>query len=156
MTAAVLPLGALYHLGFIARDLDAATAALGARYDVSRFRRIRRNAWLDVAQARVGEMILEISQIGPGAPALYADYEVDPATGIGLHHYGQRIATTEGWADLQAAIAAHGLAVPFAGEAMDGDLRFAFVDTRRDIGAYTEYVFWTGSALGMNDSIPRH
>ena len=156
MGAAVLPLDGLYQLGFMTRDLDAAMAMLGERYGVSRFRRRRNHDWMETAHAYAGESMLELIAVGPGAPALYADFALEPGTVARLHHLGRRITDAQGWRGLEAAIAASGLATPMIGVAMGGELKYAYVDTRADLGVYSEYVWLSGAAAHLYDDVPHN
>ena len=152
---AVLPLTDFYQFGFVTRDLDAATARLGARYGIASFRRKQANPWMETAHAYVGPSMIEIIAVGTEAPSLYRDDL--PDDGIArLHHLGYRIADPAGWAALEEALAASGLATPMKGAVMDGHLRYAYVDTRADLGVYTEYVCLTGPAERIYDDVPRH
>jgi len=153
--ASFLPLTDFYQFGFVARDLDAATQQLGARYGITRFRRKRANEWMESAHAYVGATMIEIIAVGDGAPALYTDYLSDDSTAR-LHHLGYRVADAAAWDNLEEALAASGLSAPFKGAVMDGHLRYAYVDTRADLGIYTEYVCLTGPAATMYDDIPHN
>ncbi|MFC0304087.1 VOC family protein [Rhizorhabdus histidinilytica] len=153
--SAALPLTGFYQFGFVTRDLDAATARLGARYGIAHFRRRQANPWMETAHAYAGPSMIEIIAVGEAAPALYRDHL--PDDGIArLHHLGYRIAGAAGWEALEEAISASGLAAPMKGAVMDGHLRYAYVDTRADLGIYTEYVCLTGPAERLYDDVPRH
>ncbi|QTH22620.1 VOC family protein [Rhizorhabdus wittichii] len=152
--SAALPLTGFYQFGFVTRDLDAATARLGERYGIARFRRKQANPWMQTAHAWAGDTMIEIIAVNAEAPPLYRDHL--PDDGIArLHHLGYRIADQAGWAALEEAISASGLAVPMKGAVMDGHLRYAYVDTRADLGIYTEYVCLTGPAERIYDDVPR-
>jgi hypothetical protein len=106
------------------------------------------------AHAYAGQSMIEIIAVGEEAPALYRDHL--PGDGIArLHHLGYRIADPAGWEALEQAISASGLAAPMKGAVMDGHLRYAYVDTRADLGIYTEYVCLTGPAERIYDDVPR-
>jgi hypothetical protein len=153
--SAMLPLGGLYQLGFVTRDLDAAMALLGDRYGIARFRRRRVNAWMETAHAYAGTTMIELIAVGDDAPPLYRDH-VSADDTARLHHLGHRIADVAGWEKLETALAESGLAVPMKGAAMDGHLRYAYVETRADLGIYTEYVWLTGPAEAIYDDVPRN
>lgn len=153
---AALPLDGLYQLGFTTRDLAAAVTLLRERYGVIRFRRRRASEWMETAHAYAGESMLEIIAVGPGAPALYAEHLPEGDGIVRLHHLGRRIADPRGWARLEAAIHAGGYDTPMKGAVMDGHLRFAYVDTRADLGIYSEYICLTGPAERIYDDVPRN
>lgn len=150
-----LPLANFYQFGYVTRDLDAATKLLGERYGVSRFRHRQANEWMTTAHAYAGPSMLEIIAVTAAAPRLYTDYLTDDAVAR-LHHLGHRIADEAEWEKFETALAASGLAAPMKGAVMDGHLRYAYVDTRADLGIYTEYVCLTGPASTMYDDIPHN
>ena len=153
--APFLPLTDFYQFGFVARDLDAAIDQLGTRYGITRFRRKRANEWMESAHAYAGASMIEIIAVSDGAPALYTDYLPDDGAAR-LHHLGYRVADPAAWARLEAALAYSGVAAPFKGAVMDGHLRYAYVDTRADLGIYSEYVCLTGPAANIYDDVPRN
>lgn len=153
--SATLPLGSLFQLGFVARDLDVAMARLGERYGIARFRRRQTNAWMETAHAYAGSTMIELIAIGDDAPALYRDHIPADGGGARLHHLGHRIDIAD-WEQLESALLESGLAVPMKGAVMDGHLRYAYVDTRADLGLYTEYVCLTGPAEAIYDDVPRN
>lgn len=150
-----LPLTDFYQLGFVTRDLGRATELLGGRYGIRRFRRKRANDWMESAHAFAGETMIELIAVGEGAPPLYTAHLPADETAR-LHHLGYRIPDTASWERLESAIAGSGLATPLKGAAMDGHLRYAYVDTRADLGIYTEYVCLTGAAERIYDDVPRN
>ncbi len=156
MARATLPLGNLYQLGFLTHDLDAGMARLRDRYGVTHFRRRQATAWMETAHAYAGESMLELIRVGPGAPALYTGSLPAPGQVMRLHHLGRRIADAAGWEALQAAIASSGLDVPMQGEIMNGGLKYAYVDTREDLGLYSEYVCLIGEAEQIYDDVPHN
>lgn len=144
-----------YQMGFVARDLDHALMTLGNRYGVARFRRKRSSEWLESAHAWLGNTMIEVLAVGSGAPSLYDDHiPVDPAA-VRLHHHGYRAANADAWAAINRQVVAAGLAAPMRGAVMDGQLNYMYVDTRADLGIYSEYVYLTGAATGIYDDVPR-
>jgi hypothetical protein len=145
-----------YQLGFVARDLDAAIRHLGERYGVTRWRRKESSASMASAHAWCGAVMLELIAVGPGAPAIYDDYIPRDAVAARLHHHGYRVEDAARWADINRRMDASGLATDMRGAVMDGDLNYLYADTRADLGIYSEFVFLTGSALGLYDDVPRN
>jgi len=145
-----------YQMSFIARDLDRATEALSRRFGITRFRRRQSAPWLETAHAWSADAMIEVMLIGEGAPALYAGYTPEDPAAIRLHHHGYRVADEAGWAAIERRVADAGLEAPMKGAAMNGDLRFLYVDTRRELGLYSEFVMLGGSAAGLYDDVPRN
>lgn len=151
-----LPLSRFYQFGFIAGDLDFATRRLGEHHGIRHFRRKRANDWMESAHAYVGETMIEIIAAGPDAPRLYTDHLPEAGAAARLHHLGYRIPDVFAWEQLESAILSTGIATPMKGTAMDGHLRFAYLDTRSDLGLYSEYVCLTGPAERIYDDVPRN
>ncbi|MBG6120136.1 MULTISPECIES: VOC family protein [unclassified Sphingobium] len=156
MTApAHLPLDGLYQLGFTTRDLERAQQLLGERYGISRWRVRQPNPRMRTAHAYAGESMIELIEPSPEGDRLYLDHMPQGDGVARLHHLGRRIADAQAWERLEQGIAALGLAVPMGGSVMEGDLHYAYVDTRADLGIYSEYVWLQGKALSLYDDIPR-
>lgn len=150
-----LPLTRFYQFGFIAGDLDFATHRLGERYGIRHFRRKRANDWMESAHAYVGETMIEIISTGPDAPGIYTDH-LPEGGAVRLHHLGYRVPDVSAWEQLESVILSTGIAAPMKGTAMNGHLRFAYLDTLSDLGLYTEYVCLTGPAERIYDDVPRN
>ncbi|KEQ53191.1 VOC family protein [Sphingobium chlorophenolicum] len=145
-----------YQMGFVARDLDRATAALGQRFGITHFRRKRSSPTMDAAHAWVGAIMLELIQIGPGAPDIYEAYVPDDPSAVRLHHHGFRAADAAAWESINRRIDAVGLATPMRGAVMDGQLNYIYADTRADTGVYSEFVYLTGAATSIYDDVPHN
>jgi hypothetical protein len=150
-----IPLTRFYQFGYVTRDLDAAMDRLASRYGVARFRRKQTSEWMESAHAWAGDTMLEILALGEGAPALYTDYLPAVGDAARLHHLGYRVELDE-WPAVEQAIADAGMATSMAGTVMDGHLRFAYADTRQDLGIYTEFVCLTGPATEIYNDVPRN
>jgi hypothetical protein len=145
-----------YQMGFVARDLDRATEAMGRRFGVTRFRRKRSSDWMETAHAWTADAMIELMVLGEGAPALYSGYLPDAMSAVRLHHHGYRVADEAGWAAIERRVADAGLDAPMKGAVMNGDLHFMYVDTRAELGIYSEFVMLRGSASGLYDDVPRN
>lgn len=145
-----------FQLGFVARDLEGATAMLSRRYGVERFRRRRATEWMESAHAWIGDVMIEVIAIGTGAPALYGDCLADDPAARRLHHHGFRVADADAWAAIERRVAEDGLATPMKGTVMDGQLNYMYVDTRADLGIYSEFIHLTGAATTLYDDVPRN
>lgn len=154
--ADVLPMGHFYQFGYLSRDIDAAAAALRDRFGITQVRRKRSSEWMETLHAWTGDTMVEVIVCGEGAPALYTDFPLPPAGDLVLHHLGRRIMDEETWAGMERVAASQGLVTEMMGSVMNGQLRYAYVDTRRMLGLYTEYVMLSGDALRIYDDVPQN
>ncbi|GAC1572099.1 MAG: hypothetical protein NVS3B5_00750 [Sphingomicrobium sp.] len=145
-----------YQLGFVARDLDHAVAALGDRFGIMQFRRRRASDWLQTAHAWTAGAMIEVMQIGDSAPALFEGYVPTDQRAIRLHHHGYRVADQASWDEIAHRCASAGFVVPLEGTVMNGDLRYMYVDTRDALGVFSEFVMLTGTALSIYDDVPHN
>jgi hypothetical protein len=152
---AILPMGGFYQFGYVTREIEPALATLGAMFGISKVRRRRSSEWMETAHAWTGRTMIEVIAPGEDAPPLFTQYLPARAGVLQLHHLGHRIETAGDWAYLEQAIHDHQLEVPFAGSLMDGQLHYAYVDTRAALGIYTEYVCLSGAALRIYDDVPQ-
>lgn len=152
----ILPMGHFYQFGYLASDLDAAVEALRDRFGITQTRRERSAPWMETLHAWTGETMVEVIVCGEGAPALYTDYPLPAPGDLLLHHLGRRIMDDDTWASMERAVAARGIGTSMMGSHLDGQLRYAYVDTRAMLGLYTEYVMLTGAALGVYDDVPHN
>ena len=149
-------LDGFYQMGFVACDLDRATHALAESYGITRFRRKQSSPTIDAAHAWVGNLMIELIAIRPGAPDIYEAFVPEDPAAIRLHHHGYRVADAEAWAAVQERIAKAGYATPMKGAAMDGQLNYLYADTRSITGLYSEFVYLTGAATAIYDDVPRN
>ncbi len=160
--------GQLFQMSYITRDLDAAMAhakaAMGiahfdttdAEVEVLSFGKLR-PLKIRAASANIGRNQFEIIQPVSGAIEVYTD-EVDLSGHIlNFHHIA--IAVRGGiaqWRELLAEVRASGdeFAYLFPAEPGDDDkLCFAYVDTRRRLGHYTEYL-WVDETIKPIAAMP--
>lgn len=144
-----------FQLGFVARDIDRATAAIGERFGIPRFRR-KRNDWMESAHAWIGATMIEIIGVEPGVKQLYDNHIPDDPAVVRLHHHGYRVADAAAWAGIEQSLEAAGWDVPMKGAVMEGHLRYMYVDTRPDLGIYSEFILLSGPALDIYDDVPRN
>ena len=145
-----------FQMGFIALDLDAATQRLGERYGIREWRRKRSVDWMDPAHAWAGDVMIELIVLEDGAPPLYDGFEPATPSDVRLHHHGYLVEDAAQWAGLQQMVEQAGLDVPMGGALMDGHLNYMYVDTRPDLGIYTEFIYETGPARNRYDDVPRN
>ena len=156
MLRPMLPMTGFYQFGYVTRDLDAAKQALRDHFGVVSTRYRKSSEWMETLHAWTGASMIEVIAVGEGAPPLYTDYVPDEPGKLVLHHLGRRIDSVEQWDAMETAVGSLGLDKPMHGAVMDGDLRFAYVDTRALLGIYTEYVYLMGEALKIYDDVPRN
>lgn len=152
----ILPLSGFYHFGYITRDLDAAIEILSEQFGVKRYRRKFNAPWMEVVHAWTGSSQIEVAQYYDGAPQMFLDDVPEKPGQLRLQHLGRRIDTIEQWESLEKAIAAGGFKTPLNVNMMGGNLRAVFVDTRDITGLYSEYLFFSGPALSLNDDVPHN
>jgi len=156
MREGVLPLGRFYQFGYVTRDLDAAAETLRTQFGIERFRRKRNAEWMEALHAWTGDTQIEVLQLGEGAPQMYLDYIPAEPGKLRLQHLGRHIDTIEEWQRLEAVVAKSGFDTPLRANAMEGQLRALYVDTRDLLGIYSEYVYLSGAALNLYDDIPQN
>jgi hypothetical protein len=161
--------GQLFQMSYITRDLDAAMAharehmgvehfdTTDAEVDVLSFGEMKKLK-IRAAFANIGRNQFEIIQpVSGGATSVYTD-EVDLSGHIlNFHHIA--IAVRGGidqWRELLAEVRASGdefaLLAP-AVETDDDKVCFAYVDTRKRIGHYTEYL-WVDEGIKPIPAMP--
>lgn len=160
--------GELFQMSYITRDLDAAMAhcreALGveafhttdAEVEVLSFGRLR-PLKIRAAMANIGRNQFEIIEPVSGATEIYTD-EVDLDAHI-LNYHHIAIAVRGGhdaWLALLDEVRASGdeFAFLFPPEpSPDDKLAFCYVDTRKRLGHYTEYL-WVDESIKPVPAMP--
>lgn len=160
--------GELFQMSYITRDLDAAMehckATLGieefsttdAEVEVLSFGKLR-PLKIRAAMANIGRHQFEIIQPVSGATEIYTD-EVDLSGHI-LNYHHIAIAVRGGfdsWLELLDEVRASGdeFAYLFPVEPTPDDkLCFCYVDTRKRLGHYTEYL-WVDEAIKPIPAMP--
>lgn len=156
--------GDLVQMSYATRDIDAAIAHAEAEIGISGFSRSEpeievlsfgRKQMLGVkaAIANIGTRQFEIIQPVSGAIEIYTD-EVDLAGPIlNFHHVGIAVpGPSAAWDALLNDVRASGDAFAYlfpAAPSPDDRLRFCYVDTRRRLGHYTEYIWADPSLAGI-------
>jgi hypothetical protein len=158
----------LFQMSYITRDLDAAMAHCKAELGIEHFETTDaevevlsfgklRPLKIRAAFGNMGRNQLELIEPVSGATEIYTA-EVDLSKHIiNFHHIA--IAVRGGiaeWRALLAEVRASGdeFAYLFPPEASDDDkLAFAYVDTRKRLGHYTEYL-WVDEAIKPIPAMP--
>jgi hypothetical protein len=144
----------MYQHGYVVRDVDCAAARFKEVLGIPRFRVIRHGPDIATAHAWVGEVMIELVEVGPDGPAYFRPYiPEDPERAV-FHHHAYRVHDEGQWERMHAAAA--GLGLPHDTVSVrDGDMNVMFVDLRAVTGAYAEYVYLKGAALSYYDDVPR-
>jgi hypothetical protein len=160
--------GELYQMSYITRDLDAAMAhcreALGietfsttdAEVEVLSFGKLR-PLKIRAAMANIGRHQFELIEPVSGAIEIYTD-EVDlSAHIINFHHIAIAVrGGIDDWLALIEEVRASGDEFAFLAPPeprRDDKLCFAYVDTRKRLGHYTEFL-WVDEAIKPIPSMP--
>jgi hypothetical protein len=161
--------GDMFQMSYITRDMDAAIEHAKTQLGIDNFHVGEATAEvlsggkvqelvLIAAMANIGRHQFEILQPISGPIHVYTD-EVDlDAHILNFHHIA--IAVTggyENWERLLSEVSASGdeFAFVFPAEpSPDDQLAFCYVDTRKRLGHYTEYLWWD-EALDDMPSVPR-
>ncbi len=152
--AARFPFTGFYQLGFIGVDLDRATAKLAARHGIEKWRRKRHSPSLETAHAYAGAVMVEVI-CNTDDREIYRGFRPESGEAVRLHHHGYRVADEAQWAEVNDAAHQTGFAC-FPSSAFDGQLKLIYLDTRPDLGIWSEYVYLTGDALHYYDDVPRN
>ncbi|MFC3174606.1 VOC family protein [Novosphingobium bradum] len=143
-----------FQNAYVTADIDAAVAAMVEQFALTRAPRQidarqmfttpdgTAEGTMRMAFIQVGHLQYELIQPVSGNVRLYADFVV-PDRPLTLHHVAMRTDDIEA---VRAESEAHGRPVVLEGAAQQG-LRFMYVDARRTLGHYLEYVqapeeFW--------------
>lgn len=145
-----------YQFGFVASDLDAATAYYAENYGIKNFRRKQVSEWMESAHCWAGDVMIELLQLKADADPIYDGYAPDNPEAVRLHHHGYRIADISSWNSVEKMIEKAGFGMPMRGAVMNGDLRYIYADTRAHLGVYSEFVYLTGSATKIYDDLPHN
>lgn len=160
---------ALFQNSYITRDMDAALAhaerELGlTRFNVSEpvvdilyFGRVETLA-IKAATLNIGKHQFEIIEPVSGPIGIYTD-QVDLSGHIlNWHHVAIAVpGPYSEWEKLLGEVAAAGDELAFLGPADAGDdpmLCFCYVDTRKRLGHFTEFLWWHDSMVGVIPTIP--
>jgi len=140
------PYGRFFQIGYVTRDLAAAAARLarmGAR-QIDLFEDFKRpggepSAIWGLSHLALGGAELELIQPRLDRPSIYLEALPAEADAIALHHVGYMNPDVPAWEAAMAKIRADGATV--AVEGATPRARFAYLDTRADLGHYTEVVW---------------
>ena len=156
--------GDLFQMSYITRDMDAAIAHAGAELRIDSFSRSeseievlsfgqKQTLGVKAAIANFGARQFEIIQPVSGAIEIYTD-EVDLSGHIlNFHHIGIAVpGPRTAWDALLEDVRASGDEFAYLFPAVpspEDKLCFCYVDTRRRLGHYTEYLWADPSLAGI-------
>jgi hypothetical protein len=160
----------IYQTGYVARDIGKAVDFLQSKYGAGDFDlkdhdlvvvRDGRSMPLQmrVAIINVGRMQLEVIEpVGGEAAAIYTDGIDLDRSPIVFHHLGIAVpGAYDNWTAMEADVRGAGedFAMAFAYDHEETALvRFAYVDTRRHTGHYTEFLWWAPAFAAGNAAFP--
>lgn len=136
--------GRFYQVGYVTRDIDAAIAQLQARMGatlVDVLYDLRDGNGEQVALKNLSHMSLpgaeiELIEPRPHWSSIYLDALPERGDDIGFHHLGFLIPDDATWDAAMASFETFGTPVVMSGATPQ--VRFAYVDTRRQCGHYSE------------------
>lgn len=156
--------GNFFQHGYVTTDMAQAKAVFEKQYGVSQYLDIDntldvhtpsglKTLDLKISLAYVDNLQVELIQpVGGSAAELYS--QVLPASGFGLviHHMGYMITgPEENWHEFRRQIGND--TYPIAIEAEVGPVKFAYIDTRKTTGHFSEYLWM---AQDINAMVPRN
>jgi hypothetical protein len=160
----------IYQTGYVARDIGKAVDFLRAKYGATDFDLkdhdlvVMRDGrpmplQMRVAIVNIGRMQLEVIEpVGGEAATIYTDGVDFDRSPIVFHHIGIAVPGAYGnWSAMEADVRGVGedFAMAFAFDHEENPMvRFAYVDTRRHTGHYTEFLWWSPAAAFGNAAFP--
>lgn len=139
-----------YHVAFVTRELEAGMAAFGrihgdpafTVYRQAQIETPRGMAVLDFAVADLNGFRVEVIEPAGGCDEIYREALPEHAGETRFHHVASLVRSWQDWLQVKATIARHGLATPIRGraETPEGIFHYAYVDLRRQLGHYLEFV----------------
>jgi hypothetical protein len=146
----------MYQLGYVVGAIEPAVHRFRELFGVERFRVMRHGPEIATAHAWIGDSVMvELIEIGLGAPKYFEAYAPDDPAGAVFHHHAYRVHDETEWDGLRKAAGDLNLwhdVVSVKG----GDMNVMFVDLREMTGAFAEYVYLKGSMLSYYDDVPRN
>ena len=157
----------MYQLGYVTRDIDRAVAHYQDKLGIREFVRRETDGLVDyrggrapfrihVALANLGDKQVELIQPIEGVSDFYTDgLDLDAAVAV-LHHFGILVDGPEAeWDAMKAVVRQAGYEIVLEdAPAPDGQMHFAYADTRADYGHYMEFLWRGPQAQAWHDSMP--
>ena len=138
--------GRFFQLGYVTRDLDAGIAQLRRRMGatvIDVIRDLRDESGATVALEHLSHLALpgvEIELIQPRLDwdSIYLDALPESGNDIGFHHTGFMLPDSESWQ--RAVEMLDEMQTPIVMQGGTSQVRFAYIDTRKQAGHYSEIV----------------
>ncbi|MFA5495770.1 MAG: VOC family protein [Porticoccaceae bacterium] len=139
--------GRFFQLGYVVRDIDAAVRHCRQRMGatlVDIIRDLRTEAGEQVSINNLSHLAMpgaeiELIEPRPDWPSIYLDALPEKGGGLGFHHLGFVVPDQQAWDRAMATIDTFGTPLAMAGAT--SQVRFAYLDTRRLCGHYSEIVW---------------
>ena len=157
--AIVFPKFTPYHVAFVTPRLEEGMAAFGRVYGNPEFTVFRQAAiqtpqgiaYVDFGLADLNGLRVEVIEPAGGHDGLYREALPANLGETRFHHVASTIHSQQDWDSVLATIARHGLATPVGGSAQtpQGTLHYVYVDMRRQLGHYLEFVYNAGPHGGV-------
>jgi hypothetical protein len=152
--------GGFFQLGYVARDLDQALAAYQEKFGKTEFLIFAPPDLPDgskaptcrIALAYIGELMIEIIEVRPENPAIYAHALPTDPKAIVLHHLGFLVPSHE---VMLSYLEAGKYDVKWAGSA-PGMLDYIYIDSRLETGHYLEFIHLHAGGEAFFASVPRN
>jgi len=132
--------GRFFQVGYVTRDIDAATAEFSKRFGPAEFQIINANQpnihTRRIALTWIGGTMIEIIEPNPSVASIYIDALPWASGEIRFHHLGYLI---DDYPAAMRRLKAEGYEVPFYmsyGEVLD----LCYTDTRAQLGHYLEHI----------------
>ncbi len=138
----------VFQVAYVTRNLPKAQALLEQRFGISRWQHMRDmenkpGTFVTLANARVGDMaveIIEVGDVGEGGETIWHQLPLLEGEVMRFHHFGHIYYTPEEWDRVVAGVEKEGVKV--AERASFGDLiDFIYVDERAMLGHWIEYIY---------------
>lgn len=146
-----------FQLGFVGSDIDGVCETLRRSYGVSHVRRQHKIDWLKAVHAWIGDVMIEVLIPERGGLAAYDDYIPNDPAALTMHHHGYKTNDPVAWDNIKKNVHDAGLPIAVESTLWDGQLMMMYVDTRKTLGIYSEYILMTGDAKdGYYSDVPHN
>ena len=146
-----------FQIGFVGSDIEGVCETLRRTYGVTQVRRQHKIEWLKAVHAWIGDVMIEVLIPERGGLAAYDDYIPDDPEALVMHHHGYKTNDPVVWQQIRKAVQDAKLPIAVESTLWDGQLSMMYVDTRKTLGIYSEYILMTGDAVyGYYSDVPRN
>lgn len=156
--------GPVFQTAYIVADMSAAIDTLSRRFGIAQFLRTPGAVTLtpgdaepmqvELGLAFVGATMIELIRPAGGADAVYRSHVPLSAGALRFHHLAFRLWNERQWTDMLVDARDQGYRVVMSGE--QNNTRFLYLDTREELGHYTEYLFYIDPPRTSLPRIPQN